>query len=81
MTGTTTQMMIDVADLLKHPEADKKDAARVRLKRMTASVLALAVGCAAAALVFAKAGVYCFLVPPILEFGALLMRLAAFESR
>jgi uncharacterized membrane protein YoaK (UPF0700 family) len=81
MTGTTTQMMIDVADLLKHPEADKKDAARVRLKRLTASVLAFALGCAAAALTFAKAGVYCFLVPPILGFGALLMRLAAFESR
>ena len=35
MTGTTTQMMLDVADLLRHPEADKKDAARARLMRMT----------------------------------------------
>jgi uncharacterized membrane protein YoaK (UPF0700 family) len=79
MTGTTTQMMIDVADLLRHPEADKKDAARTRLIRTTASVLAFALGCAAAALCFAKAGVYCFLVPPILGFGTLLQPLAAFE--
>ena len=79
MTGTTTQMMIDVADLLRHPEADKKDAARTRLIRMTGSVLAFAFGCAAAALCFAKAGVYCFLVPPILGFGTLLKPLAAFE--
>jgi uncharacterized membrane protein YoaK (UPF0700 family) len=79
MTGTTTQMMIDVADLLRHPEADKKDAARTRLIRMTASVLAFAIGCAAAALCFAKAGVYCFLVPPILAFATLLNPLAAFE--
>jgi uncharacterized membrane protein YoaK (UPF0700 family) len=79
MTGTTTQMMIDVADLLRHPESDKKDAARTRLIRMTASVLAFAFGCAAAALCFAKAGVYCFLVPPILGFGTLLRPLGAFE--
>ena len=37
--STTTQMMIDVADLLRHPEADKKDAARSRLIRATASAL------------------------------------------
>jgi uncharacterized membrane protein YoaK (UPF0700 family) len=79
MTGTTTQMMIDVADLLRHPEADKKEAARTRLIRAAASVLAFALGCAAAALCFAKAGVYCFLVPPILGFATLLKPLAAFE--
>jgi uncharacterized membrane protein YoaK (UPF0700 family) len=79
MTGTTTQMMIDVADLLRHPEADKKDAARIRLIRAAASVFAFALGCAAAALCFAKAGVYCFLVPPILGLGTLLKPLAAFE--
>jgi uncharacterized membrane protein YoaK (UPF0700 family) len=81
MTGTTTQMMIDVADLLRHPEADKKDAARTRLMRTAASVLAFASGCAAAAFCFAKAGVYCFLVPPILGLGTLLNRLGAFEPR
>jgi uncharacterized membrane protein YoaK (UPF0700 family) len=66
MTGTTTQMMIDVADLLRHPEPDAKQAARKRLVRLTASVVAFAFGCAAAALCFAVVGVRCFLVPPII---------------
>jgi uncharacterized membrane protein YoaK (UPF0700 family) len=79
MTGTTTQMMIDVADLLRHPEADKKDAARIRLLRMAGSVLAFAFGCAAAALCFSKTGVYCFLVPPVLGVATLLKPLAPFE--
>jgi uncharacterized membrane protein YoaK (UPF0700 family) len=80
MTGTTTQMMLDLADLLRHPEPGKKDAARSRLARMTVSVIAFAAGCAGAALCFSKAGVYCFLVPPLLGFATLLLRLAAFES-
>lgn len=50
MTGTTTQIMIDVADLIRNIPADKKDAVRARFARMTASVLAFALGCAAAAL-------------------------------
>jgi uncharacterized membrane protein YoaK (UPF0700 family) len=79
MTGTTTQMMIDVADLLRHPEADKKDAARMRLARTAASVLAFAAGCAMAAFCFAQAGVYCFLLPPIFGLATLLNRLSALE--
>lgn len=78
MTGTTTQIMIDIADLIRMP-ADKKVAVRTRLAGMTAAVLAFAFGCAAAALIYTRSGVYCFLVPPVLGVGTLLFRVAAFE--
>lgn len=78
MTGTTTQVMIDIADLIRLP-ADKKVALRPRLARMTAAVLAFAFGCAAAALFYTWIGVYCFLVPPLLGVGTLMFRVAAFE--
>jgi uncharacterized membrane protein YoaK (UPF0700 family) len=80
MTGTTSQIMIDIADLLRNMPTDKKDAARARLPRMTASVLAFASGCAAAALLYARTSIYCFLVPPLLGVGTLMFRMAAFEG-
>ena len=80
MTGTTTQIMIDVADLLRGLPVDKKDAAQARLVRMSVSVLAFASGCAAAAMLYSMAGVYCFLVPPVLGASTLAFRMAAFEG-
>jgi uncharacterized membrane protein YoaK (UPF0700 family) len=80
MTGTTTQLMIDIADLAHSLPADKAMAARDRLARMSAGVLAFAFGCAAAALLYSRAGIYCFLVPPLLGLGTLMFRLAAFEG-
>ncbi len=80
MTGTTTQIMIDVADRMRNIPTDKKDAARARLARMTASVFAFASGCAAAALIYAKTGILCFLVPPLLGVGTLVLQMAAFEG-
>jgi uncharacterized membrane protein YoaK (UPF0700 family) len=63
MTGTTTQIMIDIADLAQNAPDEKRRVVRVRLARMMASVLAFASGCAAAALFYAKAGIYCFVIP------------------
>ncbi len=80
MTGTTTQIMIDVADLLRGLPMDKKGPAQARLVRMSVSVLAFASGCAAAAVSYSLAGVYCFLVPPMLGAGTLAFRMAAFEG-
>jgi uncharacterized membrane protein YoaK (UPF0700 family) len=80
MTGTTTQIMIDMADLVRGIPADKKDAAQTRLVRMTAAVLAFASGCAVAAVLYKEAGVYCFLVPPILGAGTLMFRMTAFPG-
>lgn len=80
MTGTTTQIMIDIADLTRNMPPDKRNAARARLARMTASILAFALGCAAGALLYARASIYCFLVPPLLGVGTLMFRMAAFED-
>ena len=80
MTGTTTQIMIDVADMMRSLSADKKSAARARLARMTASVLAFAFGCAAAALFYSRISTSCFLIPPLLGLGTLAFRMAAFEG-
>jgi len=65
MTGNTIQIMIDLADLMRGVSADGRSAIQLRLSRMSASVAAFAAGCAAAALLFAKQGVWCFLIPPV----------------
>ncbi|WP_245328891.1 DUF1275 family protein [Bradyrhizobium centrolobii] len=44
MTGTTTQIMIDVADVLRSAPVSVLTVARPRLGKMTASVAAFAVG-------------------------------------
>jgi uncharacterized membrane protein YoaK (UPF0700 family) len=80
MTGTTTQIMIDVADLMRNLPPDKKNAARARLARMTASVLAFALGCADAALFYSRISTFCFLFPPLLGLGTLAFRMAAYEG-
>jgi uncharacterized membrane protein YoaK (UPF0700 family) len=65
MTGNTTQIMIDLADLMRGISADARNAVVRRLSRMSATVAAFAAGCALAALCFAKEGVWCFVIPPI----------------
>ena len=77
MTGTTTQIMIDVADLLRGPPSDARIAIRSRLARMSTSVGAFAAGCAAAALSYAYHGTWCFVVPPIVAICALCLPDAA----
>ena len=74
MTGTTTQMMIDLADLMRGGmPAEQRDAAKVRLARMGANVGAFALGCAAGALLFSLLKMSCFVVPPLLAIVPLLM--------
>lgn len=80
MTGTATQIMIDLADLSRANSGDPENPRRVRLKRMTASVLAFGSGCAAAAFMFSQVGVFCFLVPPALGICTLLFHLTGFEG-
>jgi uncharacterized membrane protein YoaK (UPF0700 family) len=72
MTGNTTQIMIDLADLMRGVPADART--RERLSRMSASVAAFAAGCAAAALIYAKQDVWCFLLPPIVGGSSLWLR-------
>ena len=66
MTGNTIQIMIDLADLLRGVPTAAREAIRLRLSRMSISVTAFAAGCAAAALIYAKQGIWCFIIPPLI---------------
>jgi uncharacterized membrane protein YoaK (UPF0700 family) len=75
MTGTTTQIMIDLADLI-HADPATQSRSPSKLGLMSLNVLLFALGCGAAALLFLKFGVWCFLWPPVLGALALVLRLA-----
>jgi len=74
MTGTTTQIMIDLADMMQAPRQDTTTAPGARLLGMSANIAVFASGCAAAALLYAHVGVWCFVVPPVLGAAALFLR-------
>ncbi|MDB5363812.1 MAG: hypothetical protein JWO51_5109 [Rhodospirillales bacterium] len=80
MTGSTTQIMIDGADLLAGLPPDKRPAVKARLLRTATSIGAFALGCAAAALAYAAVNVWCFVVPPVLALLALTLRIAEYEK-
>lgn len=63
MTGTTTQIMIDLADLMSGTAPDHIREVKERLKRMATSLFYFAIGCATAALVFVASPTWCFAVP------------------
>jgi len=66
MTGTSTQIMLDVAELLSRPTSDKQHSEiHGRLRNMVLSVVVFALGCMAAALIFIVAGLRVFLLPPL----------------
>ncbi|MGV1758841.1 YoaK family protein [Rhizobium sp. A22-96] len=73
MTGTTTQIMIDIADLLRGAKPEEKAATKARLGRMGAAVGGFALGCAVAATLFLLFGMVCFLLPPVLALAGILM--------
>jgi uncharacterized membrane protein YoaK (UPF0700 family) len=73
MTGTTTQVMLDIADRI-YPRQGA-DAPPARLMQMGTNVIVFAIGCGVAALLFMRLGVWCFVVPPILAVMSLTMRL------
>ena len=77
MTGNTTQVMLDLADLTRRLSAEARIAAKARLRRMSASIAAFAAGCASAALLYAYQGDWCFLVPPLVGLYTLLVRESA----
>ena len=72
MTGTTTQILIDVADMVVRTNAESVAAAKMRVRKMVVAVLSFASGCAigAAGYIFAPAAAFC--VPVILAAIALL---------
>jgi uncharacterized membrane protein YoaK (UPF0700 family) len=77
MTGTTTQIMIDIADMIRGVPVAAGDAMRSRLRRMCVAVASFAAGAAAGALLFNATGSWCFVLPPVV---ALLARITAKSS-
>ena len=67
MTGTTTQIMIDLADLAHGTPADAATPVKTRLSKMALAVAAFALGCGLAALDYVFVGVWCFALPPLLS--------------
>jgi uncharacterized membrane protein YoaK (UPF0700 family) len=67
MTGTTTQAMLDLADLVYGLPADAKPVVRTRVSGLLDSIVFFGMGCAASALVFAHAGPWVFVGGPILS--------------
>ena len=74
MTGSTTQIMLDLAEIVHGLPAATAAATRTRFKRMTVSVAAFAAGCGLAALLYLEMGKWCFCVLPALGITTLLMR-------
>jgi len=74
MTGTTTQIMLDVAEMLHGLRPEAAEVVRGRLRRLTVSVTVFAAGCGLAALLYARAGQWCFALLPLLGAGTLLLR-------
>lgn len=74
MTGTTTQVMLDLGDMLHGLRPEVAAATRTRFRRMTLSVAAFAAGCALAALLYAALNKWCFCVLPLLGLATLTMR-------
>jgi uncharacterized membrane protein YoaK (UPF0700 family) len=74
MTGNTTQIMLDLGDLIHGLSPEKTAATRERFRQLTMSILAFAGGCALGALLFDWIGVWCFWVAPALLLITLPMR-------
>jgi len=74
MTGTTTQLMIDIADRIRGVPAEQREAVRSRMRQMSLAVASFASGAALAALLFHVTGMWCFWVAPLV---ALLARITA----
>jgi uncharacterized membrane protein YoaK (UPF0700 family) len=72
MTGTTTQIMLDFADLLHGATGEQLVGIKERLSVMTTSLTTFAIGCASGALAFLWAGVWCFVFPPLFVLWACL---------
>jgi uncharacterized membrane protein YoaK (UPF0700 family) len=66
MTGNTTQVMIDLADMIKGGlPGEVRSAAMGRLRKMLPAIATFAMGCALAALAYVAFGMWCFALPPL----------------
>lgn len=81
MTGTTAQVMLDLADILHGLRPEIAVATRARFKRLTTSVVVFAAGCGLAALLYGKVNTWCFCVLPLLGLATLTTRKEISDAR
>lgn len=74
MTGNTTQIMIDLVDILRPLLEAQRASVKARLPRLVVGLLTFTLGCAAGAGLFVLLGVWCFAVPPVFALAALAVR-------
>jgi uncharacterized membrane protein YoaK (UPF0700 family) len=74
MTGTTTQIMIGFADLLQGLRPEPSAAPAWRLLSMSFSVVVFGAGCATAAFLYLRLGMWFFWLPPLLGLVILVVR-------
>lgn len=75
MTGTTTQVMIDVTDLMHEISDDNRKAAVGRLRKMIPVIAVFALGCGLAAAIYMAAGMWCFVIPPVVSVASYIVLL------
>jgi len=80
MTGTTTQIMLDLADIMAGEKGEQTTAASARIKRMVVAVIAFAAGCGLGALAFVVAPAAAFVLPAIVAALGLISNAAATEA-
>lgn len=66
MTGSTTQLMLNIAELFSKSSNEKKDQIQQRIYPMLPTMLNFAFGCAVAAILYKFALLWLFAVPPVL---------------
>lgn len=74
MTGTTTQIMLDLAEIMHGVRPEAAAVTWARLERLTLSVAVFAAGCGLAALTYTHLGTWCFCVLPVLGICTLALR-------
>ncbi len=80
MTGTTTQIMLDLADLFADPKAEEVAAARARIKKMSGAVVTFALGCGVGAAGYMFAPAAAFSLPAVIAVVALFASTAGAEA-
>jgi uncharacterized membrane protein YoaK (UPF0700 family) len=80
MTGTTTQLMLDLAEMLHGLRPEIAAGTRARFKRLAMSVVVFAAGCGLAALLYAEVNKWCFCVLPLLGLATLMKRKEIYDA-
>jgi uncharacterized membrane protein YoaK (UPF0700 family) len=80
MTGTTTQIMLDLAEMLHGLRPEVAAITWARFQWLTLIVVVFAAGCGLAALLYAQVGKWCFCVLPMLGICTLMLRAEIAEA-